>query len=119
VNVALPTLAQCLAATPFTPPDPDVLPGATDVAAPDGPDDELNTGYFWDQAKRAGLSIRNYEFFIDLARYNLANPYDVLLGIPELTDPFSTKSQVAYPTNGTLAPVRDIYFHGFDNSPEQ
>jgi len=116
VNVSLPTLAQRLAATPFTPADPDVLPGTTNIAAPDGPDDELNTGYLWDQAKRAGLSIRNYGFFIDLARYNLPSPYNALFGIPELTDPYSSKTQVAYPTNETLTPVTDIYFRGFDNT---
>jgi len=115
VNVSLPTLAQRLAADPLSPPDPDVLAGTTDTAAPDGPDDELNTGYLWDQAQRAGLSIRNYGFFIDLARYNLPAPFS-FLSIPELTNPFATKTQVAYPTNATLAPVTDIYFRGFDNS---
>jgi YVTN family beta-propeller protein len=115
VNVGLPTLSQRLAANPLSPNDPDVLPGTTNTAAPDGPDDEVNTGYLWDQAKRAGLSIRNYGFFIDLARYNLPAPYTAL-SIPEITDPFSTKTQVAYPTNDTLAPVTDIYFRGFDNS---
>lgn len=115
VNVSIPTLGLRLAADPLSPADPDVLPGTTDTAAPDGPDDEVNTGYLWDQAKRAGLSIRNYGFFIDLARYNLPSPY-TFLSIPELTDPFSTKTQVAYPTNDTLAPVTDIYFRGFDNS---
>ena len=97
-----------------------MLPGTTDTAAPDGPDDQVNTGYLWDQAKRAGLSIRNYGFFIDLARYNLNEPYYPpyvqALNIPELTDPYSTKTQVAFPTNATLAPVTDIYFRGFDNS---
>jgi YVTN family beta-propeller protein len=115
VNVSLPTLAQRLAADPLSPSDPDVLPGTTDTDAPDGPDNELNTGYLWDQAKRAGLSIRNYGFFIDLTRYNLPAPY-TFLSIPELTDPFATKTQVAYPTNDTLAPVTDIYYRGFDNS---
>jgi YVTN family beta-propeller protein len=115
VNVSLPTLGQRLAADPLSPDDPDVLPGTTNTDAPDGPDDEVNTGYLWDQAKRAGLSIRNYGFFIDLARYNLPSPYTAL-SIPELTNPFATKTQVAYPTNDTLAPVTDIYFRGFDNS---
>ena len=115
VNVSLPTLAQRLAADPLSPNDPDVLPGTTDTAAPDGPNDQVNTGYLWDQAKRAGLSIRNYGFFIDLARYNLPSPYTAL-SIPELTNPYSTKTQVAYPTNDTLAPVTDIYYRGFDNS---
>ena len=115
VNVGLATQAEREAANPLTPSDPDVLPGTADVAAPDGPDDEGGTGYLWDQAMRAGLSVRNYGFFIDLSRYNLTGPgskYD----IPELTDPYKTRTQVAFPANAALAPVTDIYFRGFDNS---
>ncbi len=56
VNVGYATLAERLAADPLTPNDPDVLPGTTDTAAPDGPDDEINTGYIWNDALRAGLT---------------------------------------------------------------
>ncbi|MGH9582903.1 MAG: bifunctional YncE family protein/alkaline phosphatase family protein, partial [Bryobacteraceae bacterium] len=115
INVGLATLSQRRAANPLTPNDPDVLPGTANVAAPDGPDDELSTGYLWNQAKRAGLSIRNYGFFIDLSRYNLTGA-NAKYDIPELTDPYKTRTQVAYPADPTLAPVTDIYFRGFDNS---
>lgn len=116
VNVSLSSLSARLAADPLSPNDPDVLPGTTDTSAPDGPNDQVNTGYLWDQAKRAGISIRNYGFFIDLVRYQtLPSPYTSLM-IPLLTDPFSSSTQVAYPTNDTLAPVTDIYYRGFDNS---
>ncbi len=115
VNVALPTLAQRLKANPLTPNDPDVLPGDIDTAAPDGPGDELNTGYLWNAALRAGLSIRNYGFFIDLARYNLPAAYSGYT-IPELPDPFASKTVVAHSTNVALAPHTDPYFRGFDNS---
>src|SRR5271157_2466961 len=40
--------------------DPDILPGLTNVAAPDGPGNQVNTGYLWNQALRAGLTVRNY-----------------------------------------------------------
>ena len=63
VNVAIPTLAERKQANPFTSDDPDVLPGQTDVGAPDGPNNEVNTGYLWDSALRAGLTVRNYGFF--------------------------------------------------------
>ena len=116
VNVSLPTLAERLAADPFTPPDPDVLPGTTDTAAPDGPDDEVNTGYLWDQAKRAGLSIRNYGFFIDLALYNLPKPYEGLRYSPVHRSLQHQDTGGLSPTNGTLTPVTDIYYRGFDNS---
>jgi YVTN family beta-propeller protein len=115
INVGLATLAERRKANPLTPDDPDVLPGTADTAAPDGPDGEEGTGYLWDQAKRAGLSIRNYGFFVDLSRYNLSGPV-AKYNIPEITDPYKTRTQVAFPASQTLAPVTDIYFRGFDNS---
>ncbi len=115
INVGLATLAKRRAADPMTPNDPDVLPGTTDVAAPDGPDDDGGTGYLWNQAMRAGLLVRNYGFFLDLSRYNLTGP-NAKYDIPELTDPYKTRTQVAFPANAALAPVTDIYFRGFDNS---
>jgi YVTN family beta-propeller protein len=115
INVGLATLSGRRAADPLTPNDPDVLPGTADVAAPDGPGNELDTGYLWDQAKRAGLSIRNYGFFIDTRRYNLTGAR-AKFDIPELTNPYKTRTQVAFPANATLAPATDIYFRGFDNS---
>jgi DNA-binding beta-propeller fold protein YncE len=115
INVSYPALAQRLAADPVTPPDPDILPGTTDTAAPDGPNNQINTGHLWDQALRAGLTVRNYGFFIDLARYQLPAPYNALFGIPENTNPFASGLQVAYSTNEALRPNTDIYFRGFDN----
>ncbi len=115
INVGLATLAERRKANPLTPDDPNVLPGTADVAAPDGPGDQENTGYLWNQAMRAGLSVRNYGFFIDTSRYNLTGP-EAKYDIPELTDPYKTRTQVAFPANAALAPVTDIYFRGFDNS---
>lgn len=115
INVGLATQKQREVANPLTPKDPNVLPGTANVAAPDGPDDDLGAGYLWNQAERAGLSVRNYGFFIDLARYNLTGP-DAKYVIPEIQDPYKSKTQVAFPTDPTLASVTDIYFRGFDNS---
>ncbi len=115
INVGYATLAQRQKANPLTPNDPDVLPGTTDTAAPDGKDDEVNGGYIWNAALRAHLSLRNYGFFIDLARYNLPSQYGQY-NIPELTDPFASKTQVAYSSSPALRPYTDPYFRGFDNS---
>ena len=115
VNPSYPTLAERLKANPLTPNDPDVLPGTTEVAAPDGPNNKVNTGYIWNDALRAGLTVRNYGFFIDLARYNLPAQY-ASVQIPELEMPYNTKTQVAYSTNDALRPRTDKYFRGFDNS---
>jgi len=109
VNVAIPTLAGRLAANPVTPNDPDVLPGETDVASPDGPNNELNTGHLWDDALRAGLTVRNYGFFVDPACYNIPQ-----CAIPLLHDPFATGTVVAFPANVALTPLTDLYYRGFD-----
>jgi hypothetical protein len=113
VNVAIPTLAGRIAAEPLTPNDPDLLPGQTNVDAPDGPDNQVNTGYLWDSASRKGLTVRNYGFFIDGTCYNDLTP---TCSTPLLTDPFSADTIVASPTNVTLAPYTDQYFRGFDNN---
>ena len=118
VNVALPTLAQRQASDPLMPggalsPDvpggEDLLPGQTDVAAPDGPNDELNTGYLWNDALRAGLTVRDYGFFVDTTCYN-----EPSCQTPLAHDPFSTNTIVAPPTNVALAQFTDPYFRGFD-----
>jgi len=68
VNVAIPPVstgtpagdvAARQAADPFTSSDPDDLPGPTDIDAPDGPGNEINTGYLWNAAMRAGLGVLN------------------------------------------------------------
>jgi len=111
INVALPTLAQRLAADPRNPNDPDALAGQTDVAAPDGPNNEVNTGYLWDSALRAGLTVRNYGFFLDATCYN-----EPSCAIPLAHDPAATGTVVATATNVSLTPYTDTYFRGFDNN---
>jgi DNA-binding beta-propeller fold protein YncE len=111
VNVGIPTLAGRKAANPFTPNDPDLLPGQTNTSAPDGPNNEVNTGYLWDAAFRASLTVRNYGFFVDTTRYTTAN-----YSISPLRDPFATGTQVAYPMSVSLTPYTDPYFRGFDNT---
>jgi len=115
VNIGYPTLAQRLAANPLSPNDPDALPGTTNTAAPDGPEGQQGAGFLWDGALRAGLTIRNYGFFIDQARYNLPAPYTAL-SIPEDPTPFADNVTVAYATSEVLRPFTDPYFRGFDQS---
>ena len=79
--------------------------------APDGPNNEVNTGYLWDAALRAGLTVRNYGFFVDGTCYNEPD-----CQIPLAHDPASTNTIVAYPTNVALTPFTDPYFRGFDNN---
>jgi DNA-binding beta-propeller fold protein YncE len=111
VNVGMPTVAERQKGDPLMPDDPDLLPGQADLAAPDGPNNELNTGYLWNAALRAGLTVRNYGFLLDAVCYNAAT-----CQIPLAHDPFSTNTIVAYPASAALAPYTDPYFRGFDLS---
>ena len=118
VNVALPTLAQRQASDPLVPGGAlsptvtggeDLLPGQTNADAPDGPNDEINTGYLWDNALRAGLTVRDYGFFIDATCYN-----EPPCQTPLAHDPYSTNTIVAPSSNVSLMPFTDPYFRGFD-----
>ena len=120
INVALPTAAQRRASDPLYPGgalSPNVtggenlLAGQTDTAAPDGPDNEINTGYLWDNALRAGLTVRDYGWFVDTTCYNVAS-----CQTPLMHDPFSTNTIVAPSTSVALAKFTDPYFRGFDPS---
>jgi ribosomal protein L28 len=108
VNVALPTLAQRQASDPLmpggalspnVPNGEDLLPGQTDADAPDGPDNEINTGYLWNNALRAGLTVRDYGFFIDTTCYN-----EPSCQTPLAHDPFLTNTIVAPSANVALTP---------------
>lgn len=123
VNVALATLAERRKANPITPNDPDLLPGQTSPAAPDGPGNEVNTGYLWNSVLRANqsttppgpqLTVRNYGCELDTTRYNLPNEKGIF-AIPLARYP-GGRTVVAYPSNVALAPFTDPYFRGFDNA---
>ncbi len=109
VNVAIPSLAQRRRDEPGYPDDPNLLPGTNNLVAPDGPEGERQQGYLWDAARRAGLTVRNYGFMIDLGPYD--NP---LHPTPQIELPAKTRTRVAVPANPELAPVTDPYFRGFD-----
>jgi DNA-binding beta-propeller fold protein YncE len=83
--------------------DQDVLPGLTNFAAPDGPNNQVNTGYIWDSVLRAGLTVRNYGFFCD--NIGSAIPNAFASGIVQVR-----------PANPALAPLTDLYFRGYDQN---
>jgi YVTN family beta-propeller protein len=116
INVSYPTLAERLAANPYTPNNPNVLPGTANVAAPDGPEGQKGAGFLWDAALRAGLTVRNYGFFIDETRYDLTSPSTKKYGILEDPTPFAHGLVVAYAASRVLRPYTDPYFRGFDMS---
>lgn len=85
--------------------DPDLLAGSADVAAPDSQKGEAGTGYLWDAALRAGLTIRNYGFFVG----NLPNA-DVV------ARPFEQGIKQAVAFKQALKPYTDEYFRGYDQN---
>ena len=113
INVGYATSAERVAANPVSPADPNVLPGARDVAAPDGPGGEEGRGYLWDAALRAGADVRNYGFFGDLTRYD-ARPAGAQ--IPLERDPAKAGLKVFYVAKAALMDVTDPYFRGFDQA---
>jgi YVTN family beta-propeller protein len=113
VNVGYATTAERVAANPVSPNDPNVLPGARDVAAPDGPDGAEGRGYLWDAALRAGVSLRNYGFFGDLVRYEPATKDSQL---PLEREPYKTGHQVFYVAKAALMSFTDPYFWGFNQA---
>jgi len=91
-----------------------LLPGVANSASPDGTDDdrdEAGQGFLWDSAMRAGLTVRDYGMWVD-GDYNQRSPH----AIPELPDPYSSRTVVATSTSPTLGPYTDPYFRGFDQS---
>jgi DNA-binding beta-propeller fold protein YncE len=92
------------------------FPGTNNDAAPDGPDDgDEQTGYLWDAAVRAGLSVRNYGYYIDLLPYNLPAGTPGAISPADAT-PYAHNTVQAYATNPTLRPLTDPYFRSFDNN---
>jgi YVTN family beta-propeller protein len=109
VDVAVASLAGRKKEEPGYPNDPDLLPGSANVAAPDGPEGEIQQGYLWDAAMRAGLAVRNYGFMLDLEPYG--NP---IRPTPLIPLPHANRTRIAFPANRELAPDTDPYFRGFD-----
>jgi DNA-binding beta-propeller fold protein YncE len=94
--------------------DPNLLPGTADVAAPDSEFGEAGAGYIWDEALRAGLTVRNYGDFCDLSRYD--NPKTNPGYMPISKTPFADKIQQAVPTKKALLDKTDLYYRSFDQN---
>jgi YVTN family beta-propeller protein len=110
VNVGFATVAERQAAMAYTPSDPDLLPGTSDVAAPrygDGSD-----AYLWTAALRAGLTVRNYGCFGDLTRYFL--PQSDPNFIPLERDAHAAGVVQFIPSKPELMAVSAPYFRGYD-----
>jgi hypothetical protein len=119
VNVSIGSIeerikAQPLLDQPDAPADRNLLPGTGDVAAPDSAAGDVGSGYLWDEALRAGLSVRNYGIFCDLGRYN--DPGKNPSYLPISKTPFADKKVQAVTSARTLQDKTDIYFRSFDQN---
>ena len=111
LNVGFASTAERLVADPLGPKDPNMLPGARDVAAPDAPGGVEGKGYLWDQALKAGRTVRNWGFYGDLALYQrAAGSYRT----PREREPWRTGVKVFVPAKASLMAISDPYFRGFD-----
>ena len=104
--------AERVATNPQTPNDPDVLPGRALLTAPDADgddDDDKGTGFLWDAAIRAGLTVRNYGFS-DASVYEAGAPG----AVPLVREPAKSGTRIYTPGDRLLASRSDPYFRGFD-----
>jgi DNA-binding beta-propeller fold protein YncE len=116
INIGIGSIAERVKAQPLlgSSPDPNLLPGTNDVAAPDSAGGENGAGYLWDEVLRAGKSVRNYGFFCDLTRYE--NPKSNPGLIPISKNPFADGIIQAVPTAKSLQTRTDLYFRSFDQN---
>jgi YVTN family beta-propeller protein len=92
-----------------------ILPGTKDIGSVDG-DSELSAdavgGYLWDEAVRAGKSLRHYGFYTDYTYYFVPPP----LFIPISRTPFKDGIPQGPPLRPTLRDYNDAFYRGFDLS---
>jgi YVTN family beta-propeller protein len=112
INVGIATVAGRQTAFPLTPSDPDLLPGASDVASASG--SGPGTAYLWDGALAASLTVRNYGAFCDLSRYFL--PTTDSNFPPRDHNPATTGNRQAWPTAAALQDKTDTFFRAYDQA---
>ena len=107
LNVGIADIDERRRADPRTPDDPDLLPGAANVAEPDGPaGTPRGKGYLWDAALRAGLTIRAYGVMGEIVG-DEQNP-------PRY--PGRTGTVVASYNNPELRAFGNPYYRGYDDA---
>jgi len=90
-----------------------ILPGYADPTATEGADD-LNQGvyggYIWEDALRAGLTVRSYGWNDDLTYYDTNTPFNP----PPVRNPFNSGTLQSSPSTPTIQPITDEYYRAFD-----
>ena len=106
INMLYASSAERRRDDPASPTDPDILPGARDVAAPEGPGGAEGKGYLWQAALRHGVSIRNWGFFGGF----FTNSAD----LPLVHDAYAQKLRLFFPVRPSLLEYSDPYYRSFD-----
>ena len=97
INVGYATSQERRAVDPSSPADPDILPGARNVFAPDGPGGEEGKGFLWDAALRRGRTVRSWGVFAS--------------GVAQsVREPFAQNKKVSWGTTPSLIPYTDQYY---------
>ncbi len=94
-----------------------ILPGPKDPSSTEGAQN-LNPsvlgGYIWESALRAGKTVRDYGWQIDLTYYSA--PANSPLYPQKTRTPYASNILQSSPGSPTLAPYTDEYYRAFDQS---
>ncbi len=90
-----------------SPDDDDLLPGTADVAAPEDSGKVNGAAYLWNAALRAGITLRNYGFFV-------TNEKSTAHASATSKQPYANRQYQAHANRPELQAVTDRYFRGFD-----
>jgi hypothetical protein len=111
VNVGIATTQGRIAQNPYSPTDPDVLPGAKDVAS-HAIGEHDSAAYLWDAALKKGLTVRNYGCFGDGSRYGFPASDPAFIALDRT--PAASRLVQFVPAKASLQAISDPYFRGFD-----
>ncbi len=116
INIAFPSTATRQPTQPLLRinSNPNILPGSGNIFNGEGADGTDGADFIWNAVEHAGLSLRNYGFFIDISLYQ-DSAAQFGAQTPLLADPAATGTTVAVATDRALLGVTDPYFRGFDN----
>lgn len=116
INIAFPSTATRQPTQPLlrVNSNPNIVPGPENIFNGEAQDGTDGSDFIWNAVENAGLSLRNYGFFIDITLYqDSAAAFG--LQTPLLANPAATKTVVAVAADKALLNVTDPYFRGFDN----
>ncbi len=92
-----------------------ILPGYQDPTASEGADNLAPGtigGYIWEDALRAGLSVRAYGWNDDLTYYGTNTPFDP----PAVRNPYNSGTLQSSPSTPSIQPITDEYYRAFDQT---